>query len=1221
MSIRGLTINLSVVMIVLIMAIQVAAGSKQSTAESKNNRTNLVQKYTLNSFQQVDRSADFDRAQSVPLVKRSQTRRPVGSALSPEVGIGKGASVDLTFDDAQHIVGQGRHLSHWWNGEYGGNAEVSVHFGYSVMDDTVSGGLYTMTGYNVYDAIAGDWPRTQDGGCDLQSADTAGWGGPSSLDIMANGRIVMTAMSHLSNGTLGDGSAYVENMQFFQAGEFNCSYAPAANVTSIDSTDYRQHYLDQTDGNYSRAPQIVTQWDGSNTVVHLLLFEDLSTPLSGPDYAEYYGYRTAIYYRKVGETAASGSWGNAQVIDSLQLPWASMAAASFPNPNVAVVYTNPSFYGALLNNPFDLDVWYRESLDRGLSWETAVDFTQYQNGVAGDPNHFTAWIESQCLYTDDGDLHVVWTAAETSADPYFDGYNWSDFNMNVYHWSRNNDNIIEVADGSWGKCWDLWNGSCNTLHCGFGGSNAGYLANVNISQCDDKLYCIWNQIHERALRFEWRDAETIPAPGVLDDCSYTGERLAMANWEIMMSVMRLADGYLWDHPRNISDTYTPDCGLPGDPEASGLCGSEYRPSVEKHGLDETGLALTWPSETLVDMTPEAEGPYTGNWFLNLQYVDDQFPGPAYWGWTNPPGTYNSIKWIRLACVEPVYQSQISIDPDSFDWPDWVEFGQTTNLTVTVRNNGNMPLDITEIGIDDDGNGWLSVSENPTPGAPFQVPAGAVNTATFDIIVDATGRSSNWWLDGEIWLKSNAINEDSTPIMLHILAAADIEPVVWDTVQSHAHMFDIYLLPGGECVALAVSNHGEVGYGAGTSGSVNLDYYESEMECGQRFADKIYLRSGTVFTILADDAAGSNAELTSSYNDSDQADESGWDPVGDIGSMSGGLTASGVYDSVWTGRFVNRDTTIAMERIFYMPRPQTGHPEDEILNFTICLTKIYSGDGAAHDHLTLGSVVDWDLPSENRYNENTTGLVEDFLYVQGTDTTAFLSCQEHSNRYATEAFGGGYTSEEWEIDSCVNNVSSFYSINALSQTLLEDTTHYRDGSPLVPAQANPAVWWDETGQPGMNPGAGEEDFAVWMTWRHDYNLGANDTLYFWTVLSTVRNGSLADLEAQVDYAKDWYTVQVRGCDLGCCEGRVGDANGSGGDEPTIGDISVMIDAKFITGRCEGIIPCLAEADINQSGGINPTCDDITIGDIAALIDCLFITGPSCRYKNPCLSNIK
>jgi len=78
---------------------------------------------------------------------------------------------------------------------------------------------------------------------------------------------------------------------------------------------------------------------------------------------------------------------------------------------------------------------------------------------------------------------------------------------------------------------------------------------------------------------------------------------------------------------------------------------------------------------------------------------------------------------------------------------------------------------------------------------------------------------------------------------------------------------------------------------------------------------------------------------------------------------------------------------------------------------------------------------------------------------------------------------------------------------------------------------------------------------------------------------------------------------------CCVERVGNANGVGGDEPTIGDIAALIDAKYITMTCDGVLECLAEADLNQSGGEEPTCDDITMADISLLIDYLFITGPS------------
>ena len=76
---------------------------------------------------------------------------------------------------------------------------------------------------------------------------------------------------------------------------------------------------------------------------------------------------------------------------------------------------------------------------------------------------------------------------------------------------------------------------------------------------------------------------------------------------------------------------------------------------------------------------------------------------------------------------------------------------------------------------------------------------------------------------------------------------------------------------------------------------------------------------------------------------------------------------------------------------------------------------------------------------------------------------------------------------------------------------------------------------------------------------------------------------------------------------CCCNRVGDANGVSGDEPTIGDVSRIIDVLFICGLdCE--FECVEEADINRSGGPYPTRADVTISDISMLIDYMFIAGP-------------
>ena len=88
---------------------------------------------------------------------------------------------------------------------------------------------------------------------------------------------------------------------------------------------------------------------------------------------------------------------------------------------------------------------------------------------------------------------------------------------------------------------------------------------------------------------------------------------------------------------------------------------------------------------------------------------------------------------------------------------------------------------------------------------------------------------------------------------------------------------------------------------------------------------------------------------------------------------------------------------------------------------------------------------------------------------------------------------------------------------------------------------------------------------------------------------------------------------------CCIGRVGDANCSNEptDEVTLGDIMLMVDAKFISGDCSKL-PCLAEADVNQDGSAHPDCDEhVTLGDIMTLVDFLFITGPENATLPDCL----
>ena len=120
----------------------------------------------------------------------------------------------------------------------------------------------------------------------------------------------------------------------------------------------------------------------------------------------------------------------------------------------------------------------------------------------------------------------------------------------------------------------------------------------------------------------------------------------------------------------------------------------------------------------------------------------------------------------------------------------------------------------------------------------------------------------------------------------------------------------------------------------------------------------------------------------------------------------------------------------------------------------------------------------------------------------------------------------------------------------------------------------------------------------------------DNVYYWRVLFDRNSDAIYE-----DVSK-MYALYV----VDCCIGKVGNANLSGegspaDEEPTIGDVSTLVSAKFIYGTCTGVLNCLAEADVNQSGGTNPNCGHITISDISTLVDYLFVTGPSAGLK-PC-----
>jgi hypothetical protein len=72
---------------------------------------------------------------------------------------------------------------------------------------------------------------------------------------------------------------------------------------------------------------------------------------------------------------------------------------------------------------------------------------------------------------------------------------------------------------------------------------------------------------------------------------------------------------------------------------------------------------------------------------------------------------------------------------------------------------------------------------------------------------------------------------------------------------------------------------------------------------------------------------------------------------------------------------------------------------------------------------------------------------------------------------------------------------------------------------------------------------------------------------------------------------------------CCVGKVGNVDGLGGEDPTLADVLALVDFLYVN----HVPPvCLAEADVNQSGGSIPLRRNITISDIARLVDHLYVS---------------
>jgi hypothetical protein len=1018
-----------------------------------------------------------------------------------------------------------------------------IHFGYS---DAAAAGANSRYGYNVYNPITATWPRGAQSGCDVQtSTDIGSW---VTIDVNSRGNVVLAGVDNISGS--------LDNHFYWQPSVFSCSFGAGS---AIDPVQYNEGFLTAT--NLLQHPRIEIQEWGGDTITHVVATESGSTFYGAAELA--FGKNTVNYFRKLG-VGSSGTWAGPVVIDTCRFNAIPTITASRVSPKVAVAYVAYSPTGELHQQRNDVDIWYRISDNSGSTWNAPVNLTSYSRNAKS----YTAFTEVKSLYDTEGFLHIIWYARPIPKDVYDTAnYFWDDLQSSLFHWSNRTGATAKVHNAEWGS-------DANGEVCGFGSPNSSYVGYIEISECANRLYVTFSQY----LNYFGNDA-TPTTPANIDDCasSFT-QRLYAANGEIFMSVSNDLDGILWDAARNLTKSYTPECDSAG---FGGVCMNDTRATMSRYGMDVTSfdtnsipVTLTWPGSDVIDPTPS--GSYSGNNYLHLFYTEDHWPAP---GWrseaTYGKKTLNPLRWARLACVAPVPAAQILVDPQVIGYPNWTKHGKPDTVQIIVTNEGNAALNISTIGVvkqTSAGLGWLSTSVSA-----LNIPAGVANSTAFNIYVNDAGAVNTPGtivnLTGYVYLKSNAkAPRDSVVIAIsNFLVADTLVGFAWDTLSTG-------------CTRLVVSNNGDIGRLG--LGKANMDYVALGGDCDT--SAKVYAYDGGPIVIRK---SGSNYIYSNALWQGDFTTDQAFKPLA-LGGSGGVVSGSG-YSGYYTGTFVNKDTTIGVRRTYYAPSATDS------CNFII-QKSVFFGIGGAKTNVTVGEVIDWDVPSySGALNDGKVLTSKNVVYQQGLDTST-TRCQKHYNRYASIAFLGMYSSAEIQGDPCFNDVSFYGAYTMLNDTLFKYDTLTNSGEGQY--------FWNQMGGLGgltVAPSQGK-DLHMVMTYKH--NVASLDSLTAYSALMSIKNGDTSTLKTAIDKAKNWYFSYVRGCSAGnCCtdnsiDGRTGNVDGDPGKGVDISDLSALIDYLYISFTPP---PCILSANTDGDPG-----NGVDISDLSALIDYLYISFTPC-----------
>jgi len=789
---------------------------------------------------------------------------------------------------------------------------------------------------------------------------------------------------------------------------------------------------------------------------------------------------------------------------------------------VAVTWTKANPSGSLN------DIWYAYSANGLPGTWTKQNLTHY-NGPG-----YSAWLEVCIMFDSGGKMHIMWPAGVSA-----DGNGWTD-RSRIFHWSEwNSTRIYTVYNGEYDPTSSL---------CGGLQSNVFNLGKVTFGECDSKLYAVFTS---------WND----PITGHTDDCQKDNVRANGENW---VCVSKTLDGISWDAPRNLSNSYTPNCD-------TGECADDQYNSIALYGMDDNDFPGTenWSNTVTYDLGTG----YTGTKFTQVFYHTDRTPGGAY----IPQGgtSLNDQRWIRLACVQPVTAARLDVVPSYVGFPEYVKPNSSKTDTLQLTNVGNTLLTFTGLTTFEDSSkgpgapvtGWLSYTSlpatlNEAETKPMYVTFNCNAVSQIGTVLFGRLRFA---------FTTPATTQD---FQIRLIVTDTVAYTDWDTVST-------------ACTDLVVQTNGNMGR-AGDQ-EVNMDYFgpnDCDIGNNSRGESRIYLYDGSP-VVIRHVSPTVNRVSWSIYSDG-FISPYGFKPMTGAGYAPHGLFSTASYEGFNSGTFITVDSMVKVEKTWWAPK----HPDS--CNFIIQRMRVFSANIASPvTSLVIGEQFDFDVPTDsgNANNVGGTDPSRRLVWLRGFNSADTVTdCIDNSRRYAGVALLNWFMKNK----SCFD---SLYAGKAVNNTVLQGGGSYIADS-IVRAMhvagyaAEPQV----------------VDQAMMMTYKDGasgWTLPANDTLTIFTALATVRtsastNAGLDSLKKAIDKAKEFVKKNLGVC-ASCCTGVTGNVNMAGIVD--LSDLSALV--SYLTGGGY-VLPCQPEANVNNAGIVD-------LSDLSALVS--YLTGggyvlPSC-----------